>query len=245
MSPLKTLMIAFAVSTAGIISTSVAAPVAVAQGTKIIVVDQNKVLEDSMGRADILTKIENIGAQINRELEPESNALDTEGQSLEARVGNRTQEQLQQDTAFTSARTAFLRKRSAFQQKALIRQAELEATQQAAQQELLIAFKDALVQTRIEKGAELVMDATAVADHAQSIDATADVLAKLNASMPTITVTRKTFTEEERQQVLAAVAQQQAQQTQRLAMQGLQQQQAFNRVARANQAAQAAQQQGQ
>lgn len=242
MSPLKTLMLAIAVSAAGIISTSVAAPAAEAQGTKVVIVDQQKVISESMGLKDINTKIKNIGEQINTELAPEDSALQSEGQSLNARVAGRTQEQLQADAAFVAARTAFARKSSAFQEKALIRQAELNATQQTAQAELGQAFNVALQEVLTETGADIVLDIGVTAAFQNSVDVTDQVLAKLNQQMPTVTVSRKSFTEEEKQQVLAAVAQQQSQQAVQLARQGAAQQRALNAVVAAQRQAQAGQQ---
>ena len=84
--------VAFAASSVTV--ASVAAPAAEAQATKVIVVDQNYVINTAEGLKDIGTKIQNLNQQVENELTPERTALQSEAQSLQARVGTRTPEQL-------------------------------------------------------------------------------------------------------------------------------------------------------
>lgn len=235
MSPIKSMMMAVAFAASSIATASIAAPVAEAQGTKIIVVDQNYVINEAQGLTDITTKVRNIGEQIDNELNPERSALESELASLQARVGSRTQEQVQADASFMAANQAFARKQAAFSEKEFIRTQELLETRNTAIQELTESMYVVIDTIMNEQGAQLVLDRTNAVSFAEAIDMTDTVLARLNQQAPTVNVNRKRFTAEERQERIAAASQQQRQQAAQLAQQGLRQQRALNALVAAQQ----------
>ncbi|MEL6568021.1 MAG: OmpH family outer membrane protein, partial [Pseudomonadota bacterium] len=91
---LKSLMAAFVLALS---SLAVAAP-AIAQGTKVVVVDQGRVLTESRAGQDMRTKIENIEGQMQRELQPTAQSLEQLGATIEAKTANITPEAARADT---------------------------------------------------------------------------------------------------------------------------------------------------
>lgn len=241
MSRLKTLLVAFAISTTGIMSASLVAPAAEAQS--LLVVDAQDVIDQSQGAVYITQTLATMREANVSGLQAEASALESEGASLQARIGNRTPEQVQQDPQLNAALEAYGRKLQAFNDKTVVRNQEVLTTGSIAEAELSQTLYSIIEQIRVERGAQIVQSRRTTFAYDPAIDITADVLARLDQQMPTVPMPRKTFTEEEKQQVLAAVQQRQAQQTLQLARQAESQQAAYGRVVSAAQQAQ--QQQGQ
>lgn len=188
MAPVKTFFLA-----AVLVFTSFALiPVqtAYAQGTKIITFDQARLMRESTGGKDIGLKLQAIGNSMKTELEAEGRALDTEGKSLEARTANLTREALAADTSLRTQLEAFGRKRSAFQQKGQIRQAELQQTEQVAWNEFFTALQPIIIETAKEQSALTVIERSTIAYSDPSLDVTDTLISKMNAIKPSFTVTR-------------------------------------------------------
>ena len=150
---------------------------------------------------------------------------------MQEQIGSRSQEELAQDTAFVTASESFQRKYATFEQTTFIRSQELAATEQAAGNELQTTVRIIIGQIRRERSASIVLSAGVPIAFDESIDVTDDVLARLNEQMPTMAVTRVTFTPEQRTQVLQAAAARQNEQTNRLLQQSVAQRRALNQFA--------------
>ena len=125
MAFLKTLMASLALV---LTSVSVIAPAATAQGTKVVVIDQARIMRDSAAGKDIVAKIGAIEQQMMAEIQPAATEIQTEGAALEARTANMTPETIAADAALVSQVQAFQQKMQQYNQDRTIRAQELGLT---------------------------------------------------------------------------------------------------------------------
>ncbi len=162
-----------------------------AQGTVVMVVDDVQVLRESKAGKDMAAKLRNIDTQIKNELEPTRKSLEAEGKAVQAKADGKTREALAADTAFVTQYDALQRKAADFAQKQQIAAQEMIATEQKALQDFNDAVRPALLEVVKERGAQVVLLKSQAVFTADAVDATAAVIAKLDAKTPTITVTRQ------------------------------------------------------
>lgn len=188
MSLIKSVLIALAMTFS---AATVMAPIAAAQGTTIVVLDQRKVLADSLAGKDIANKLKNISEQINRELKPTGDSLNSEGQSLQSRLTGKTEQQVAADTALVNSLQSFQRKSNDFARKRQIAAAELELTQRKALSDFSNALRPVILEVVREKNAQVVLDRSQTIYVDPSFDSTALIVSKLNSRTKTISVTRE------------------------------------------------------
>jgi len=188
MSLLKSLIAALAVSFGTV---ALATPVATAQGTKIIIIDQAKIMRDSAAGKDIQTKVKNIESVIERELKPTADSLNAEGQTIEAKTKNMTPEAMRADAALKTQVTAYARKAQEFNIKRQIASQELSLTERKAWSDFFTALRPVLQEVVTERGAQVMLDRSDVTYADPAIDATALVITKMNAKVPTVSVVRQ------------------------------------------------------
>jgi outer membrane protein len=188
MSHLKKILCAFALL---IGSAAFTAPVAAAQGSNVIAIDEVKILRDSKAGKDMATKLNNIETQMNNELTPERTSLQTEGKTLDGKLQGKSREQVNADAALVSELNAYQAKANAFAAKAQKASQEFSLTERVALATFNKALEPVLLQVIQEKNAQLVVSKSSVVYSADSIDATALVIQKLDAASPTLTVTRQ------------------------------------------------------
>ena len=161
-----------------------------AQGTNIIIVNQGRSVAESAAGQDIQRKLQAIGQTMESELAPEASALETEGRALEARTANMTQEAMAAAPELVGLLKSFRQK----QQQLLVTQQrirqELALTEQNAINELNRVLQPVLEEVFNERGADIMMNRAMVVSASPGVDATDDVIAKLNAAATTINVTR-------------------------------------------------------
>ena len=174
-----------------VVTSVVAAAPAVAQGTKIIVVDQARVLRESKAGKDIASKIETIEGQMKRELEPTANSLESLGKSIEAKTANMTPEAMRADENLKSEARNFRTKLADLSKERDKRATELALTERKASIAFSQALGPVLEQVMQEEGADIMMSASDVMIAMGGTDVTDKVIAKLDASTPSISVTRE------------------------------------------------------
>ncbi|MEL6473770.1 MAG: OmpH family outer membrane protein [Pseudomonadota bacterium] len=167
-----------------------AAP-ALAQGTKIVVIDQARIMRDSKAGNDIRTKVTNIENQMKSELQPTATQLETQGKALQAKTANMTPEAQQADTALRTEFQAFLQKRQQYEQDRGIRAQELALTERKAWNTFFQSLQPVLQEVVNENGADIMMDRSEVVFSSPSVDVTGSVISKLDAKTPTVAVTRE------------------------------------------------------
>jgi len=188
MSRLKNLILVMIVSCAAI---AVAAPASHAQGTKIITIDEGRILRDSKAGKDIQAKLSNIETQINNELVPASTALEAEGNALNAELQGKTREQVAGDAALVGKLAAYEKKANDFGKARQKAANEYGLTERQALVDFNKALEPVLLEVVREQGAEVVMSRSAVIYSVDTIDVSASVVSKLDAATPTISVSRK------------------------------------------------------
>lgn len=184
---LKSLLAAFALA----ISTLVAAAPAMAQGTKIVVVDQGRVLQESRAGQDIRTKIEQIQGQMQRELEPTAQSLQSLGESIEARTANITPEAARADATLQQQARDYQTRLQNLSQESDRRSTELAITERKAQVAFAQALEPVIQEVLREQNAQIMMGANTIMYALPTTDVTDIVIQKLDQRSPTIAVTRE------------------------------------------------------
>lgn len=188
MASLKKLFVAMALALSSI---TIAAPIASAQGTTVVVIDQRKIMRDSRAGKDIQAKMKSIEDQIKRELEGTSRSLQSEGQSIESRTQNMTPQAVAADPTLKGQVESFYKKAGEFNRTRQIRARELQITERKAWNEFFKALQPILQQVVNEKNAQVMLDRSSTVYANPTLDASALVISKLDAAKPTINVVRE------------------------------------------------------
>lgn len=188
MSLIKSFLIALAMTFS---AATVMAPIAAAQGTTVVVIDQRKILADSLAGKDIANKLKNISDQVNRELKPTGDSLNSEGKTLQSRLNGKTEQQVAADTALVNSLQSFQRKSNEFARKRQIAAAEMEMTQRKALADFANALRPVILEVVREKNAKIVLDRSQTQYVDPTFDSTSLVISKLDAKTKTISVTRQ------------------------------------------------------
>ncbi|MEO1406905.1 MAG: OmpH family outer membrane protein [Pseudomonadota bacterium] len=194
MAPLRMLIAALSLT---FIALSALPFEASAQGTKIIVVNQSRIVGESAAGQDIQRKLQAIGQTMQSELTPEASALETEGKALQSRTANMTQDAIAANPELMGMVQSFAQKQQALAIKQQRIRQELALTEQNAINELNTVLQPVLEQVFDEQGADIMMNRATVVAAGPNVDVTNDVIAKLNAAATTINVTRARLPEQQ------------------------------------------------
>jgi len=184
----KSLIIAVAVSIAPVVAV---APVAEAQGTVVVVIDEGQILSNSKAGKDMFTKLQNIENQINAELKTPRDALEAERKTLATKLEGKTQEAVLADAALVTQIEGFQKKASEFAAKRQTLSQEYAATEQKALVDFNKALEPVLLEVVKEKNAQVVISKSQAIFTADTVDASPAIIAKLDQKTPAITVVRQ------------------------------------------------------
>lgn len=176
------------------------APAAIAQGTQVVVIDQSRIMRDSTGGKDIISKVTAMEQSMQAELQPTQQSLATEGQALEAKTANMTMEAVANDPALKAEVEAFAKKAQDFNRNRQIAAAELQATERKAWSDFFTAMQPVLQEVVTEKGADVMLDRAEVIYVGDAVDATSLVITKMNAKLPSVNVVRQKMPTQPQQQ---------------------------------------------
>ncbi len=190
MTLFKSLIAALALASA---PAFVSAPPAHAQGTKVIVIDQSRIMRESKGGLDIQQKLQNIEAQMGQELQPEASALETEGQALQTRTNGLTQQAVAADPTLVQQLQGYQQKLQLFEQKRQIRARELQLSEQKAWGLFFQQLEPVLQEVINETGADVMLDRSQIVYNGATVDMTATAITKIDARLPTVAVTRESL----------------------------------------------------
>lgn len=173
-----------------------AAPAAFAQrggsqSASVIVVDFQRLIANSDVGRDMSTKLQQIGQQMQGELQPEAQAIQTEQQSLQSATQNMTPEQVRANRALSQRVEALNTRYEAFRtrQQGLAR--DMEYTQQMTLTDFNNQITPIVREVMEARGAGVVIDANATQLVLPTFNATDDIVARLNQRLRTINVTRQ------------------------------------------------------
>jgi outer membrane protein len=169
----------------------VSAPIASAQGTVVMVIDEGQILGNSKAGKDMFTKLKNIENQINVELKTPRDALEADRKTLATKLEGKTQEAVLADAALVTQIENFQKKANEFAAKRQTLSQEYAATEQKALVDFNKALEPVLLEVVKEKGAQLVMSKGQAVFSADAIDGSPAIIAKLDQKTPAITVVRQ------------------------------------------------------
>ena len=179
---------------------AVTAPLAAAQGTTVVVIDQGKIMRESTGGQDIISKVNAIEQTMQGELKPTQDTLASEGQALEAKTANMTMDAISADQALRTEVEAYARKAQEFNRRRQIAAAELQATERKAWSDFFTAMQPVLQEVVTEKNADIMLDRAEAVYVGASVDATDLVISKMNAKLPSVNVVRQKMPAQQPQQ---------------------------------------------
>lgn len=161
--------------------------------TNVIVIDQAKIMTQSKAGKDIAKKLQNIAEQINKELKPSADSLAAEQKSLQEKLKPLNQAAIAQDKALVTRIQNFEKRTVELQRKSQTRSAELELTRRDAWNKFFVALEPALQGAIDETKADIVIDRSSTIHTGTGVDRTDLIISKLNASTPTIAVTKQSL----------------------------------------------------
>lgn len=174
-----------------------AAPAAMAQAaasTPVVVVNLDRIYVESLAGRDAQAKLKGIAQAVTKELEPESKSLQAEQTQLGPRFKDKTQEQvveeLRKDPALNTRFNTYLQRLDAHLGKQQLRRQELAATEEKAVRDVLSAAGPMINESMAARGASVVLSAGSIVTGAASVDITPDVIARLNARVKTVEVSK-------------------------------------------------------
>lgn len=169
----------------------------------VVVYNYDRLLAESNAGRGMASALQGVGQQINQELQalgPEVQSLQQEEQRIQQLTRNMNAEQRRGNSQVQ----AFAQRAQQLQTRRAQLQGDMECTRAIA----LRSFNDQLLpllrQVAEARGAGIVLDTGAVHYSASQFDVTSDVLQRVNTSIPSVTVTRRPYTECVGQQAPAA-----------------------------------------
>ncbi len=161
--------------------------------TVVVFSYQRLVAESNAGRS-MSSALQGVAQQINQELQ----ALGPEGQSLQqeqARIEQLTRNMTAEQRRNNSQVQAFAQRAQQFQTRRAQLEGDLECTRALALRAFNDQLRPILQQTAEARGAGIVLDSGSAFYNAPQFDVTNDVLQRVNASVPSISVTRRPYNE--------------------------------------------------
>ena len=131
------------------------------------------------------TRLQQLTAQVQAELQPEQTSLQTDAKAFESQRATLPADQVQ------SRGQALQQRLSAFQQKGQLRQEELRATGSKAQQRIGAEMEPLVRAVYTARNCSLLLNGDGVLGANPAMDLTDQVVTQLNAKMPTITFDRE------------------------------------------------------
>jgi Skp family chaperone for outer membrane proteins len=175
MNSIKTLALA-AVATIALQGT------ALAEGTKIAVVNIQSIMKDSTAAKSIRTQLEAKQKAYQAEIAKKEEAMQKEEQELSGQRATLSKE------AFEQKVNAFRTKATAMQKDVQDKKATLDGAFEKALNDVQKAVNDIITEQAKEKGFNIAIPSSQLLYAEPGMDITAEVLTKLNAKLPNVTV---------------------------------------------------------
>lgn len=188
----------FAIFAAAVTLMAISAP-AMAQQT-ILVINEDQILRESAVGQHIATRLQAISTELDGELRALRTPIDEEAERLNAETAGITQEAIQQRPDLLQRIQTVSQQAQEFEARRQQYSNELVATERAAMRPVLEALQAVLQEVVQDRNADIVIDRGALVYAGQSVDASADVIERLNARLPTVPVNRVRLPEGDAQQ---------------------------------------------
>lgn len=188
----------FAIFAAAVTLMAISVP-AMAQQT-ILVINEDQILRESAVGQHIATRLQAISTELDGELRALRAPIDEEAERLNAETAAITQEAIQQRPDLMQRIQTVSQQAQEFEARRQQYSNELVATERAAMRPVLEALQAVLQEVVEDRNADIVIDRGALVYAGQSVDASADVIERLNARLPTVPVNRVRLPEGDAQQ---------------------------------------------
>jgi Skp family chaperone for outer membrane proteins len=163
-----------------------------------VVVDLERVFGESIAGKDAQTKLKAIATQSEQEFAPEAKTLEAEKSTLGPKFIGLTDQQateaMTKDPALAAKYKSFVQRLGAFEQRRDLRQQEIAATERGAVAQVVTAAVPDVQAAMTAKGALVAIDASSAVYKDDKVDVTADVIARLDQRVKTVTVTKVDLT---------------------------------------------------
>lgn len=176
--------------TAALLAASVLATPAVAQrapAAVVVVVDTDRIYRECnacrTAQAQLQTQVNNLRNRqqaLEAQLRPEGQAIQ---QAVTALAGK------QPDTALTNRAKAFQQRQEQANQELATGQQNIQSIQANVLRQINERLRPAINQVMTQKGANIALDVDGTLAHGQGTNVTNEVLAALNAALPSVSVT--------------------------------------------------------
>lgn len=184
----KSVFLAAAIVVGAAGSLSISAAVAQTANSPVLVVNLQKIREESPAWSDMSTKLRTLVEQKTNEFRSQNQAaaqtLQNEGTALRPLLQGKTEAQVNADPALKTRLEAQMRRERDLSQKQQLFEYSVRATTEAADRQLLGLLDPIVDQIMTQRGAVVVMDASQIAKARPAIDITADAQTRFNAANP-------------------------------------------------------------
>lgn len=170
----------------------------------VMVMDYQRIMTTSVAGRDLEARIRQIAEQMQGELQGEATAVQTEAQALQTATQGRSQEQIQRDSGLRTRIEAFQTRAEAHRQQQVVRGRDLEYTRQQAMIEFNRQLEPIVQEVMTARRAGVVLDRAEVQLVGEGVDATADIISRLDQRVRSINVTRQAAPTQPPQQGAAA-----------------------------------------
>jgi len=159
-----------------------AAAASAVQSPRIVVIDRQQLLQRSAAGKDIFNQTQTLSKQLETQLRTEETALQTEAVQLQQQLAILAADvRAQREKDFTA-------KQQAFQGRVQQRQAQIQASFNAAARQVEVALDPILQAIMRERGANMVLDRSAVIVATTDVDVTPLALQRLDRALPKVKV---------------------------------------------------------
>lgn len=187
----QTLLAAVALASAVSTAPAALAQRASGQSGAAIVVDTGRLIQTSDVGRDMTSKLQAIYQQMQGEVQPEATAIGAEEQAIQTAAHGLTGAQVAANPTLTARINALQQREQTFQNRLDTLRADFSFTQQVTIQSFTTQITPIVREVMEGRGAAVAVSAQAVIAASPTVDATDDVIARLNQRLRTITVTRQ------------------------------------------------------
>jgi Skp family chaperone for outer membrane proteins len=170
------------------------------QAASVIVIDYQRIVEASDIGRDMTTKLNQIGQQMQAEIQPDLTSLEAEQQSISQATQGMTPEQVRRNSALNSRVEQFAQRVEQVRTRRTALGRDMEYTRQVTINDFNTQITPIVREVMEARGAGVVLDASSVNLMSPGVLATDDVVQRLNQRLRTINVTRQSAPAPQQQQ---------------------------------------------
>lgn len=161
-----------------------------AQAQQVLIMSEERILRESAVGQHIASELQRVGQEIQAELQPLGDSLRQENEALSAETSALSDEAIRQRPDLVSRLQTLQQDAQQFELRRRQAQQELVATERAAMQPVLETLQTVLREIVEQRGADVLLDRSAVVYASDSIDITPSAIERLNQRITTTPVNR-------------------------------------------------------